>query len=255
MFERSKAEVRPSLSLSVKTLTAARRESTCKCTPTTSSSTSALAETRRRTLRSGSSPNRRQRCVLAKNALFVAHLEFSRQVYEHMLSRNVQPLEMTYTALIRVTASSGEPARAYQLVRLREWGGTVLCLTLHEQTKDMRAKGVAPRLRTFSPALAGFCKALELESVSPAVPANTPPPLNRHLLLITQALAVEADIRATGIALSEVEYIALLQGFAQSPRCERTLASRSRPLSSHHQRELCARVAAPHERGHPARQS
>lgn len=83
-----------------------------------------------------------------------------------MLSRNVQPLEMTYTALARVTASSGDPTHAYQLVWC-ERGLCALSLLLPTfQTKDMRAKGVVPRLRTFSPALAGFCKALELESVS-----------------------------------------------------------------------------------------
>ena len=106
--------------------------------------------------------------VRARLAVAIARASFAyaqTQVYNRMLSRNVQPLEMTYTALARVTASSGDPAHAYQLVCAPQVSSPPV-LTPSLQTKDMRAKGVLPRLRTFSPALAGFCKALELERVS-----------------------------------------------------------------------------------------
>lgn len=64
-----------------------------------------------------------------------------------------------------------------------------------------------------------------------------------------QALIVEADIRASGIALSEVEYIALLEGFTRSPKCDNLAhPSLTLDLTSDPQRVCSAGTAAPHER-------
>ena len=40
-----------------------------------------------------------------------------RQVFEHMTEKGVAPVEMTFTALARIAAASGEPQKAYDLVR------------------------------------------------------------------------------------------------------------------------------------------
>ena len=75
----------------------------------------------------------------------------------------------------------------------------------------MRDKGLVARLRTFTPAVTGFCDAHDIANVRKA------PALLRALrrgIPLSQALIVEADIRASGIALSEVEYIALLRCFS-----------------------------------------
>lgn len=88
------------------------------------------------------------------------------QVYEYMISTNVQAVEMTYTALARVNAGS-DPVKAYQVVRLKKVPLFRASLNRPHifQTKDMRAAGVMPRLRTFSPALTGFCDAGDLDNV------------------------------------------------------------------------------------------
>ena len=53
--------------------------------------------------------------------------------------------EATYTALARVAAGNGDPARAFALV------------------DECKAAGLDTKLRTFSPALVAFCEAGQLD--------------------------------------------------------------------------------------------
>eukprot|EP00887_Chlorella_sp_A99_P004138 scaffold23.g4138.t1 len=84
------------------------------------------------------------------------------------------PNEMCYTALARLAAAAGQPARALAVVR------------------DMAAAGVAPKLRSFAPALAGFAEAGDAAA----------------------AFEVDAAIQEQGLDLTEAEYGRLLQAAA-----------------------------------------
>ena len=79
--------------------------------------------------------------------------------------------EMCFTALARLAAAAGDPGRALEVV------------------EGMAAAGVAPKLRSFVPALAGFAEAGDA----------------------ARAFEVDAAIQAQGLELCESEYGRLLQ--------------------------------------------
>lgn len=79
-----------------------------------------------------------------------------------MSANRVAAVEMTYTALVRVNAAT-DPVKAYQMVWTRRH--ILPFLNTFPQIKDMRSAGVVPRLRTFSPALSGFCDVGDLDNV------------------------------------------------------------------------------------------
>ena len=143
------------------------------------------------------------------------------QVFEHMNEKGVVPIEMTYTALARIAGAGGNGARALELVRavchsrylphaVRDaYAATV-------QIAEMRGRGLQPKLRTFTSALQCFCEAGDIANVRCAarkteaarVPdARNPSATPRRR---SQAIAVEADIRKSGVAMSELEYTLLL---------------------------------------------
>ncbi len=93
------------------------------------------------------------------------------------------------------------------------------------QIAEMRASGVQPKLRTFTPALQCFCEAGDIAHVRPppascSIAAHAAP-LTRYAhvpaassharyLCVRQAIAIETDIRTSGISLSELEYALLV---------------------------------------------
>ena len=91
---------------------------------------------------------------------------------------------MTYTALARIEAASGEPRRALDVV------------------KRLIDERLTPKLRTFAPALHAFCMKGDIEG----------------------ALEAEAEIANAGIEISEAEYGALLVAYADAERWEDGLA-------------------------------
>ena len=101
-----------------------------------------------------------------------------------MVELDVQRTEMTYTALARIEAASGEPRRALDVV------------------KRLIDERLTPKLRTFAPALHAFCMKGDIEG----------------------ALEAEAEIANAGIEISEAEYGALLVAYADAERWEDGLA-------------------------------
>ena len=101
-----------------------------------------------------------------------------------MVELDVQRTEMTYTALARIEAASGEPRRALDVV------------------KRLIDERLTPKLRTFAPALHAFCMKGDIEG----------------------ALEAEAEIANAGIEISEAEYGALLVAYADAGRWEDGLA-------------------------------
>jgi len=81
-----------------------------------------------------------------------------------MSANRIAAVEMTYTALVRVNAAT-DPVKAYQMVCTRSPLDVLPFLNTAPQIKDMRSAGVEPRLRTFSPALSGFCDVGDLDNV------------------------------------------------------------------------------------------
>jgi hypothetical protein len=96
-----------------------------------------------------------------------------------MKSNGVAAVEMTYTALARIAAASGDAERAYEMVRYASparpsWSTWACCraqpfdvtsLIMSSQIAEMRASGLQPKLRTFTPALQCFCESGNIERV------------------------------------------------------------------------------------------
>eukprot|EP00959_Pyramimonas_sp_CCMP1952_P441250 9237592-Pyramimonas_sp.AAC.1 len=72
----------------------------------------------------------------------------AQDIFAHMKESNVKATESTYTALARVIIANGEPEKALALV------------------PEMKAAGLAPKLRTIAPALEKFCELGRLEEAS-----------------------------------------------------------------------------------------
>ncbi|XP_073129822.1 proteinaceous RNase P 1, chloroplastic/mitochondrial [Henckelia pumila] len=70
----------------------------------------------------------------------VLRLERGFEIFERMGTDNVLPNEATFTNASRLAAAKNDPERAFTLV------------------KKMKANGIVPKLRSYGPALFGFCK-------------------------------------------------------------------------------------------------
>lgn len=67
-------------------------------------------------------------------------LERGFEIFQQMISDKVDPNEATFTSLARVAVAKEDPEMAFDLV------------------KQMKRFGITPRLRSYGPALFGFCK-------------------------------------------------------------------------------------------------
>ena len=92
--------------------------------------------------------------------------------------------ETLFTAMARIAAASGDPTLAFDL------------------SKQLRARGAPPRLRSYVPALLGFCAAGCWQ----------------------EALEVDAALTAVDLELTEGEYGALLQACSRGAPWERVKA-------------------------------
>lgn len=108
-------------------------------------------------------------------------LENGFRVFQHMQSHNIPPTEATITQVGRLAAAKNDPDLAFELINCA------------------RAKGVLPRLRTYGPALFGFCESLRVED----------------------AYGVEEHMRCNGVKLEEGELSALLRVSAEVGREEK----------------------------------
>jgi pentatricopeptide repeat protein len=95
----------------------------------------------------------------------------ARQIFQDMQAAKVEANEMCYTALARLAAAAGDPDEAFNVVH------------------GMLELGIAPRLRSFTPALAAYAQAGDVAS----------------------AFDVDAAIAAAGLDMTEAEYARLLQ--------------------------------------------
>ena len=118
------------------------------------------------------------------------------QVYEQMQAASVPPTEMTYTALVRVAAGTGNGPRSCQLVRRQRSSRIPLAQALTGfrffQIAEMRARGLHPKLRTFTPALQCFCETGDIAQVRRKAVRQCPP-LRRRLPVLPAARTGGSD--------------------------------------------------------------
>ncbi|XP_010031499.2 proteinaceous RNase P 2 isoform X2 [Eucalyptus grandis] len=119
--------------------------------------------------------------AVAEASLKESALDHGFRIHAHMESCGVAPSEATVTAVARLAAARGDGDYAFGLVR------------------KMGERGIAPRLRTYDPALYCFCGALEAD----------------------KAYEVEEHMRSAGLSLEEPELSALLRVSAETGREER----------------------------------
>lgn len=93
------------------------------------------------------------------------------EIFQQMLADTVIPNEATFTSAARLAAAKEDPEMAFELL------------------KQMKSLGIPPKLRSYEPALFGFCKRGDTE----------------------KAYAVDADMIASGIMAEEPELSALLK--------------------------------------------
>uniref|UniRef100_A0A0R0GAT3 ribonuclease P n=1 Tax=Glycine max TaxID=3847 RepID=A0A0R0GAT3_SOYBN len=93
------------------------------------------------------------------------------EVFQQMLNDRVQPNEATFTNAARLAAANEDPDMAFELL------------------KQMKNVAIAPKLRSYEPALFGFCKRGDAE----------------------KAYLVDADMVESGIVAEEPELSALLE--------------------------------------------
>ncbi|KNA03762.1 hypothetical protein SOVF_206010 [Spinacia oleracea] len=108
-------------------------------------------------------------------------LENGFRVFEQMQSNNIPPTEATITQVARLAAARNDPDFAFELI------------------KSAKDKGVLPRLRTYGPALLGYCEKLMAE----------------------EAYGVEDHMRGNGVRLEEGEFSALLRVSVEMGRGEK----------------------------------
>lgn len=94
------------------------------------------------------------------------------EIFEQMVIDKVQPNEATFTSAARLAAAAEDPERAFELVKLMKTGF-----------------GIPPKLRSYGPALFGFCKKGEAD----------------------RAYEVDAHMVENGVATEEAELSALLK--------------------------------------------
>ncbi|KAK7271931.1 hypothetical protein RJT34_28208 [Clitoria ternatea] len=93
------------------------------------------------------------------------------EIFQQMLNDRVQPNEATFTNAARLAAAKEDPDMAFELLR------------------QMKNVAIAPKLRSYAPALYGFCKRRDAE----------------------KAYQVDADMVESGVAAEEPELSALLE--------------------------------------------
>eukprot|EP01018_Ginkgo_biloba_P001298 Gb_29287 [translate_table: standard] len=103
------------------------------------------------------------------------------EIYERMRSQEIPPNEATFTAVARLAVGKEDGDLAFEMV------------------KQMAASDIIPKLRSYSPALFGFCKNMEAE----------------------KAYEVDAHMVASGVQPEELELEALLKLSAEACRQEK----------------------------------
>lgn len=98
-------------------------------------------------------------------------LERGFEIFQQMMREKVKPNEATFTNAARLAAAKEDPQMAFELL------------------KQMKDVGIAPKLRSYGPALFGFCKRGEFE----------------------KACEVDADMIESGLVAEEPELSALLE--------------------------------------------
>ncbi|KAK4285061.1 hypothetical protein QN277_001806 [Acacia crassicarpa] len=93
------------------------------------------------------------------------------EIFEQILVDEVSPNEATFTSAARLAAARNDPEMAFELL------------------KRMKSCGIAPKLRSYEPALFGFCKRGDTD----------------------KAYEVDADMIASGVMAEEPELSALLK--------------------------------------------
>lgn len=98
-------------------------------------------------------------------------LEKGFEIYRQMVADKIVPNEATFTSAARIAAGKEDPEMAFDLVQ------------------QMKGFGIAPRLRSYGPALFGFCEKG----------------------MADRAYAVDADMVASGVVAEEAELSAILK--------------------------------------------
>jgi len=84
----------------------------------------------------------------------------------------------------------------------------------------MRARGIAPKLRTFNPALQCYCDTGDIKRVRSMLALLCAKRVGwTHLLDVSrrkQAVTLELEIRKAGISMSELEYTMMLEAMSRS---------------------------------------
>eukprot|EP00854_Cymbomonas_tetramitiformis_P011078 gene11078-13095_t len=102
----------------------------------------------------------------------------SSDLLQHMKDKGVTRVEATYSELARIASTCGKPTRALELVA------------------EMKAENIEPRLRSYSPAIQGFC----------------------NLGQVDAAFELAETVRGAGLVLTENEYRSLLGASAAAGR-------------------------------------
>ncbi|KAB1226631.1 Proteinaceous RNase P 1, chloroplastic/mitochondrial [Morella rubra] len=108
-------------------------------------------------------------------------LERGFEILRQMVLENVVPNEATFTSAARIATAKEDPEMAFDLVR------------------QMRGFGIMPKLRSYGPALFGFCKKG----------------------MADRAYEVDADMVASGIVAEEAELSAILKVSADTGRADK----------------------------------
>ncbi|CAI8600447.1 unnamed protein product [Vicia faba] len=108
-------------------------------------------------------------------------LDYGFRIFDHMSSQSITPNEATVATVARLAAANGDGDRAFELV------------------KKIGDYNVAPRLRTYDPALFCFCESLDAD----------------------KAYEVEMHMYGVGVSLEEEEIAALLKVSAKKGRADR----------------------------------
>ncbi|OIW15873.1 hypothetical protein TanjilG_04408 [Lupinus angustifolius] len=100
------------------------------------------------------------------------------EIFQQMLNDRVEPNEATFTNAARLAAAKEDPEMAFELL------------------KRMKSAGIAPKLRSYGPALYGFCKRGDAE----------------------KAYEVDADMIESGVMAEEPELSAILEVSVEAKR-------------------------------------
>ncbi|XP_059454085.1 proteinaceous RNase P 1, chloroplastic/mitochondrial-like [Corylus avellana] len=111
----------------------------------------------------------------------VLGLEKGFEIFRQMVTENIVPNEATFTSAARLAAAREDPEMALDLVQ------------------QMKGFGIAPRLRSYGPALFGFCEKG----------------------LADRAYAVDADMVASGVVAEEAELSAILKVSVDARRADK----------------------------------